>query len=71
MTCVCACAHVGLGAEGPTQGRVRKEVRVGAAALSWVLATLYVTHVRTTVTCPCSVRAGGSVCEGTWGELRA
>lgn len=55
MTCMCACAHVGLGAEGPTQGRVRKEVRVGAAALSWVLATLYVTHVRTTVTCPCSI----------------
>ena len=32
-----------------------KGVRVGAAALSWVLATLYITHMRTTVTYLCSV----------------
>ena len=31
-------------------------------ALSWVLATLYITQVRVEVTCLCSVRAGGSVC---------
>lgn len=68
--CVCVCVHAGLGAEGPTRGRARRQVRAGAAALSWVLATLYTTQVRTTATCLCSVRAGGNVCAGMWAEFR-
>lgn len=68
--CVCVCVPAGLGAEGPTRGRVRRRVRAGAVALSWVLATLYITQVGVEVTCLCSVRAGGSVCAGMWGEFR-
>lgn len=45
-------------------------MRAGAVALSWVLATLYITQVGVEVTCLCSVRAGGSVCAGMWGEFR-
>ena len=53
--CGCVCVPAGLGAEGPTRGRVRRRVRAGVAALSWVLATLYITQVRIEVTCLCSV----------------